>query len=397
MKILNKQYRNWLATLKNNIQQSKLQTALQVNTNMLLLYWYIGTQIEEKTTIEGWGAKIINQLSLDLQKAFPDLQGFSVRSLNYMRKFSVTYPDLLIVQQPAAQIKKTAKKTISKTHTAQKKSSDNQIVQQPAAQFGNKMYNLSNAELVSIPWGHHILLLDKINNEHERVWYIQKTIENNWSRAVLQYQIDTDLYQRQYKTKKTSNFHLTLPKLQSDLANEILKDPYKFDFLQLGEKITERELEQQLTDHIQEFLIELGAGFAFVGRQLKLKIGRKEYFIDLLFYHLRLRSFIVIDLKTQEFELEHTGKMNGYLNAINKQFRHKTDNPSIGIILCSSKDDVEVDFALNNINHPIGVSEYRFIKSLPKQFKDELPSAKQLQDAVKKFLRKKSSKKNNYL
>lgn len=392
MKIINKQYRNWLAELKNNIQQSKLKTSLQVNTNMLLLYWYIGKQLEEKIINEAWGAKIIDQLSVDLQKAFPDLQGFSVRSLVYMRKFATTYPELLITQQPVAQIKKTAKKIIAKRTSLQLKNTKNQIVQQPVAQFGNTIYNLSNAELVSIPWGHHTLLLDKPIDKDERLWYIKKAIENNWSRAVLQYQIDTDLYQRQYKTRKTSNFHLTLPKPQSDLANEILKDPYKFDFLQLGEKVTERELEQQLTDHIQEFLIELGAGFAFVGRQLKLKIGRKEYFIDLLFYHLRLRGFIVIDLKMNEFELEHTGKMNGYLNAINKQFRHKDDNPTIGIILCGSKDSVEVDFALKNINQPIGVSEYKFIKLLPKYIKDELPTAKQLQDEVKSFLRRTTSK-----
>jgi predicted nuclease of restriction endonuclease-like (RecB) superfamily len=230
--------------------------------------------------------------------------------------------------------------------------------------------------------------MDKIKDKEERLWYINKTIENNWSRVVLQYQIETDLYQRQHKTKKASNFHLTLPKPQADLANQVLKDPYVFRFLQIGEDVTERELEQQLIKHIQEFIVELGAGFAFVGRQVKFKIGRKEYFIDLLFYHLYLRCYVVIELKMEEFELAHTGQMNGYLNIVNKQLRHPQDGQSIGIILCGAKDSVEVDYALANINHPIGVSEYSFSKSLPKKLKDKLPSAKQLQDEVNRFLKK---------
>jgi predicted nuclease of restriction endonuclease-like (RecB) superfamily len=204
----------------------------------------------------------------------------------------------------------------------------------------------------------------------------------------LQYQIQTDLYLRQHKTKKVSNFHLTLPKPQADLANQILKDPYIFQMTQIGENITERELETHLVKHIQEFVMELGAGFAFVGRQVKLKAGRKDHFIDLLFYHLFLRCFVVIELKMDEFEFSHSGQLNGYLNMVNKQLRQEHDNPSIGIILCGAKDNVEVDYALTNINHPIGVSEYNFSKSLPKNLKDKLPSAKQLQNEVKNFLKK---------
>jgi predicted nuclease of restriction endonuclease-like (RecB) superfamily len=413
-----RKYQSWLAALKADISACKLQTALQVNSNMLILYWYIGRQIDEKIKQESWGSRIIEQLSADLQKTFPDLKGFSTRNLLYMQQFSVAYPDLLITQQPVAQLGKStksvkisitqqpvtqlgkstknAKASITQQPVAQlektSKSVKGSITQQPVAQLGEYLLNAANSDLVGIPWGHHTLLMDKVTLTDERIWYIQKTIENKWSRTVLQYQLQTDLYKRQHKTKKASNFHLTLPKVQSELANAILKDPYKFDFLSLGDKFTERELELQLVHHVQDFLIELGAGFAFVGRQYKLKAGRKEHYIDLLFYHLYLRSYVVIELKLGEFELEHTGQMNGYLNMVNAQLRQPHDNPTIGIILCSSKDTVEVDFALNNIAHPIGVSDYAFSKSLPRNLRDKLPGAKQLQDEVKRFWKSKKVK-----
>lgn len=386
-----KTYRPWLAELKLNIQQQKLRTSLQANAAMLSLYWYLGTQINDKIEKEGWGTKVIERLSTDLQKAFPDLQGFSERSLKYMRKFSQSHPDMLIVQQAAAQLKINKNINLNSSPGSSRKKTSVSIVQQPAAQFNKIDFYVSNPLLTSLPWGHHMLLLDKTSNTEECLWYIKKTIDNNWSRAVLQYQIETDLYQRQHKSTKLSNFHLTLPKPQGDLANQIFKDPYKFDFLQMGDKFTELELENELVNHIQEFLVELGAGFAFVGRQYKLKIGRKEHRVDLLFYHLHLRSFIAIDLKMEEFEFAHSGQMSGYLNIINKQLKHEHDNPSIGIILCGSKDAVEVDFALSNNPHPIGVSEYHYIKSLPKKLQGKIPGARELQNEVKKFLRKKSS------
>jgi len=388
MKAPVRKYNQWLGELKNDIHQSRLQTALQVNSGMLILYWYIGKQIIQKIEAEGWGAKIIEQLSVDLQKEFPDMKGFSVRNLLYMKQFAAVHDDLLITQQAAVLIKKSSKDLITQQAAALIKKDKNQMVQQPVVQFGNKTYYLSNALLVNIPWGQHMLLLDKINDNDERLWYINKTIENNWSRAVLQYQIETDLYLRQHKIKKASNFHLTLPKPQADLANQILKDPYIFRFPQMGGHVSERELEDHLIKHIQEFIMELDAGFAFAGRQVKFMTGKKEHFVDLLFYHLYLRSFVVIELKMDEFEMAHSGKMNGYLNMVNKQLRQPQDNPSIGIILCGAKDNVEVDYALTNINHPIGVSEYTFSKSLPKNLKNKLPSAKQLQDEVYRFLKK---------
>ncbi|TAD86580.1 MAG: DUF1016 domain-containing protein [Bacteroidetes bacterium] len=343
------QYLRWIKQLKQHIADKKLQTALQVNTGMLITYWYLGQQIFDKIDRQGWGAKVVEQLSADLQNAFPDKQGFSVRSLLYMKQFAIAYPELLITQQPAAQLQDI---------------SQNTFTQQPAAQFGKIKYYVSNALLVSIPWGHHQLLLDKLPDNEARFWYMEKCLQNNWSRTVLQYQLDTDLFARLVVKKKSNNFDRTLPKPQGELAMEIFKDPYKFSFLQLGNKVSELELEQSLIHHIQEFLIELGAGFACIGRQVKLKARRKEYFADLLFYHIYLRCFIVIDLKADEFEMEHAGKMNGYLNMVSKQYKQAQDNPTIGIILCGKKDDIEVDFALQGVQQRIWRKPVSLSKSI---------------------------------
>lgn len=303
-----------------------------------------------------------------------------------MRQFAEVYSSISIGQTLSAQlgeapliVKQNTKKQIGQLSLAQlNKDEEMQFGQTVSAQIqGNSLFKIS--------WSHHTLLLDKVEDLEERIWYIKQAIENGWSVRVLDYQISTNLYQRQHKKKKTNNFHLTLPKEQSDLANQILKDPYNFEFLQIGQDVSERELETQLTNHIQQFLLELGTGFAYVGRQFKLKLGRKEYFLDLLFYHLRLRSFIVIELKMGEFEPEFAGKMNAYLNALNKDYKNASDNPSIGIILCNSKDEIEVEYALQGLQHPIGVSEYKTMPSLPKNLRDKLPSVKQLKDAVKEF------------
>jgi predicted nuclease of restriction endonuclease-like (RecB) superfamily len=384
-----KQYKSWLTELKQNISNVRMQTSLQVNASMLMVYWYIGKQIQQKIDIEDWGAKIIDQLTEDLRLAFPDMSGFSRRNLSYMRRFAAEYPFPEFVQQPVAQIQGKEKRKASDSSQVSKKA----IVQQPVAQLENTVMSgalslekeFAQQAIAQIPWGHHTVLLDKVSDIDERLWYVNKTIENKWSRNVLLYQISSDLYHRQAKTKKTTNFHQTLPKEQSDLALQILKDPYKFEFLQLSQYATERELETELTNHIQHFLLELGAGFAYVGRQFKLKLGRKEYFLDLLFYHLQLRCFIIIDLKMGEFEPEFAGKMNAYLNVLNKEHKQIHDNPSIGIILCNSKDEIEVEYALQGLQHPIGVSEYKTMHTLPKELRDKLPSVRQLKEAVKEF------------
>lgn len=386
-------YKQWLKQLKAQIQQQQVKIGLQVNAGMLATYWYIGSQLNEKIEKAGWGARVIDFLSEDLQKAFPNKQGFSIRNLKYMRQFAVAYPNFLIGQQAVAQLENQKKQIQQEKPKTNKVNKSNQFGQQAVAQIAQVVEIADTAVLASIPWGHHVLLLNKIYEQNERIWYMQKTIENNWSRSVLQYQIDTNLYKRQVNKKKSSNFHLTLPKAQGELANQLLKDPFQFGFLQMGEKFSELELERELVKHIQEFLLELGAGFAFVGRQVKLKIGKKEHHTDLLFYHLVLRCYVIIDLKMDEFELSHAGQMNGYLNVINKNWKHPTDNPSIGIILCRDKDEIEVDFALQNIQQPIGVSEYEFTKALPRGLKGQLPSAKQLQSEVQKFLKQQSKNK----
>ncbi len=227
--------------------------------------------------------------------------------------------------------------------------------------------------------------MDKVEDTIQRLWYMQQTIINTWSRNVLVHMIETDLYKRQYKIKKLTNFKQTLPAPQSELAEAILKDPYHFDFLQLAGVLKEKDLEGQLIEHLAKFLLELGNGFAFVGRQVRIKVAQKEYFIDLLFYHLHLRSYVIIDLKMDEFIPEYAGKMNFYCNVINKQYRGNTDNPTVGIILCKSKNNIEVEFALSNMTQPIGVAAYKMMKSLPLKFRGKLPSAELLEKEIKKF------------
>jgi len=269
-----KDYNSFLSKLKEEIKTSQIKASISVNKEMILLYWRIGKEILSNQEKLGWGAKVIDQLSLDLKKSFPEMKGFSSRNLKYMRKFSQSYPDQKFVQQVAAQI----------------------------------------------PWFHNCILIDKIKNEEVRIWYINKTIENNWSRNVLVHQIESGLYELQGTA--INNFENTLPKPNSDLAKEILKDPYQFDFLTIDEKVRERELEKALIDNIRDFLLELGKGFAFVGNQYHLNVGDENYYIDLLFYHLQLRSFVVVELKQRAFKPEDAGKMNFYLSAVDELVSH---------------------------------------------------------------------------
>jgi len=274
---------------------------------------------------------VIDRLAQDLRREFPDMKGFSARNLKYMRAFAEAYPDKEFVQQPVAQI----------------------------------------------PWGHNVRTLDYVKDPAERIWYIRQTIEHGWSRNVLVHQIESGLYHR--KGKAITNFDRTLPAPQSDLAREVLKDPYVFDFLGLTEDIRERELERQLIARIRDFLLELGVGFAFVGSQVHLEVGGEDFYLDLLFYHLKLRCYVVIELKTGEFKPEYAGKMNFYLSAVDDLFRHPDDRPSIGIILCKSKNKVIVEYALRDTTKPIGVSSYRLTRALPEELKESLPSVEELE------------------
>ncbi len=326
-------YDEFLNSLKERIRQSQVRAALAVNQELVLLYWQIGQDILQRQSQEGWGAKVIEKLAKDLKAEFPEMKGFSARNLNYMRSFAKAYPDEPIVQQLAAKI----------------------------------------------PWFHNCVLLDKVKNYDERLWYIQQTIENGWSRAVLEYQIESKLYQRQGQA--ITNFDQALPQPQSDLAQQILKSPYNFDFLSLGKEAVERDLERALIAHMRDFLLELGVGFSFVGSQYPLEVGGQEFRIDLLFYHLKLRCFIVIDLKMGKFEPAFSGQINFYVNVVDDLLRHPDDQPTIGMVLCKSKENTVVEYALRGVNTPIGVSTHS-IEELPEQLQQSLPTVEQLQQEL---------------
>ncbi len=333
MQNIDKTYIEILNTLKQKIKTAQLKASLAVNAEMLILYWEIGKIILEKQKQEGWGAKIIDNLSHDLSTNFPEMKGFSTRNLKYMRKFAETYPDFKFVQVPLAQI----------------------------------------------TWYHNITILDKIKNKKERLWYANKTVEFGWSRNVLVLQIESQLYQRQAIADKTSNFKNTLPVPQSELAHNMLKDPYKFDFLGIGQESQEKEIENALVLHMKKFLLELGVGFAFVGQQYHLEVGEQDFYIDLLFYHLKLRCYVIIELKSKEFKPEYAGKLNFYLSAADDLLRHPDDKPSIGILLCKNKNNVIAEYALKDINKPIGISEYTLTQAIPENLKTNLPTIEELE------------------
>lgn len=330
----NNDYRLWLESLKTKILQSQIKAAISVNRELILLYWEIGKQIVEKQKAASWGSGFIEQLSQDLRKEFPDLTGFSKRNLEFCRQFYSFYNQEVPISK--------------------------QVVSQ----------------LGYIPWGHHIVIMQKIKQTSKALFYINQTIENNWSRSVLQMQIESNLFERQGKS--VNNFSLTLPQPQSDLANQLLKDPYNFSFLTLEKNVQELELENQLVKNITQFILELGKGFAYMGRQFEIRVNNKEYRLDLLFYHVKLKCYFVIELKTKEFEPEFIGKLNFYLSAIDSLIKDESDAPTIGMLLCKTKDNLNVEFALRDINKPIGVSEFTF-KELPVEIQKVLPTVEELE------------------
>jgi len=324
-------YGELLENLKSRIRTARVQAALAVNRELVLLYWDIGRSILERQQQEGWGAKVIERLADDLRREFPDMKGLSRANLFYMRAFAEAYPDREFVQQVAGQL----------------------------------------------PWFHNVTVLTKVKDPSERKWYLRACVEHGWSRAVLLHQIESKLYERQGKA--ITNFERTLPAPQSDLARSLLKDPYVFDFLSLGPEVQERDLERALLNHLRDFLLELGKGFAFVGKQYRLDVGGEEFSIDLLFYQLRLRCFVVIDLKIGEFKPEYAGKMNFYLSAVDDLLRHPDDRPSIGLILCKRQNRLVAEYAFRDMNKPMGVATYRLTEALPADLQEHLPSIEELQ------------------
>ena len=341
-----------LNLLKEKIRTAKMRAVLSANAHMLMTYWEIGHAILQQQDLEGWGTKVIDRLGADLRAEFPDIKGLSERNLKYMRAFAEAYPEF--VQQPVAQLQLSNNQEI-------------EIMQQAVAQ---------------LPWGHHTVILTKLKQKEERLFYIRKCIENNWSRNVLVSQIESNLVKR--VGGALNNFSVTLPAPQSDLANEVLKNPYVLDFIVSSEKMQERDLENALIAHIEKFMLELGKGFAFVGRQYLLKVEEDEYFIDLLFYNTHLHCYVVVELKIGEFKPEYAGKLNFYINAVDVQVKRTGDAPTIGILLCKTPNETVVKYALQNVSAPMGVSEYQLAQALPNQLKGEIPTVEELEAEIEK-------------
>jgi len=327
------EYAAVLSELKKRIQSERLRVTLTANSAMVLLYWDIGKVILDRQERQGWGAKVIDRLSHDLKTAFPDMSGFSPRNLKYMRKFAEAWPEREIVQGSLAQI----------------------------------------------TWYHNIALLEKVSEPETRLWYAHRTSEEGWSRNILTMQIESNLHKRQGKA--INNFDLSLPPAESDMAAQAFKDPYLFDFLGTADPRKEREVEQGLMDHIQRFLLELGAGFAFVGRQVLLEVGDSDFYLDLLFYHLKLRCYVVVELKAVPFDPGFVGQLNLYLSAVDDLMRHPDDMPTIGLLLCRSKDQLVAEYALRGFSSPMGVAQWetRLTETLPDDLKGSLPTIEELE------------------
>jgi predicted nuclease of restriction endonuclease-like (RecB) superfamily/predicted nucleotidyltransferase len=328
------EYRSWLGELKTRFRQVQLKAAVAVNTALLQFYWELGADMVARQQQYAWGQGFVAQLSADLMREFPEVKGFSERNLKYIRQWHLFWREAAIGQQPVAQ-------------------------------------------LSAIPWGHNLAILTKCKQHEEALYYVQNTIAYGWSRSVLVHQIESGLWQREGQAM--TNFAQTLPAVQSELAAQVLKDPYVFDFLSLTKEHSERELETGLVQHITQFLLELGAGFAFMGRQVPLQVGERDFFLDLLFYHARLHCYVVVELKTVDFEPEFAGKLNFYLKAVDEQLRREGDQPTIGLLLCKSKDRLVAEYALSDIQKPMGLSTYNLSHTLPEALRGQLPSIEQLE------------------
>jgi len=345
-------YAHVLSDLKNKILIARQQAVVSVNANLLSVYWEIGKTILNRQQQQGWGAKVIDRLSSDLKKEFPDMQGLSVRNIKYMRAFAESWPSFPFVQGPLAQIQKTVEK-------------DDKFMQAPLAQ---------------ISWYHHITLLEKLKNPDIREFYILKTIQNGWSRDVMAAQIASKLHLR--VGNAITNFKSTLPPVHSDLAHQTLKNPYLLDFLDLREDIKERDLERGLLEHLKQFLLELGRGFAYVGNQFNLTVEKDEFFLDLLFFNFHLNCFVVFELKIGDFQPEFAGKLNFYINCIDEQVKGKEHNPTIGVLLCKTSNQTVIKYSLKSIGTPIGVADYELRKTLPKKLAKQMPTIEELEEQL---------------
>ena len=388
------EYRQFIEDLKARVTAARISAARAVNRDLILLYWDIGRAIVEKQQTLGWGESVVEMVSADLRRAFPQINGFSPRNVWDMKRFYLAYADEAIWPQAVAKL------------PGWTKTDNTQILRQPVAEFGGgrrrsqPMANLSEVKVIEflqqlvaeIPWGHNLLILNKITDPTARLYYLNATARFGWSRNVLLNQIKAGAYERAVKEKKTHNFPLALPEYLVEQADEMLKSSYNLEFLGIRREVKERELEDRLISRLQAFLLELGYGFCFVGRQHRLTLGQKEYFVDLLFYHRFLKALVAFELKVGPFEPEYAGKMDFYLNLLNDKERAPGDELSIGIILCAEKDDVEVEYALTSKRNPIGVAVYRLQSKLPSELKGKLPTAHQLSEAIRAALPERGGK-----
>jgi predicted nuclease of restriction endonuclease-like (RecB) superfamily len=379
--LITPEYRQFIEDLKARVTSARISAAKAVNRDLILLYWDIGRGIVEKQQALGWGESVVDRVSRDLKEAFPATTGFSPRNLRDMKRFYLAYADEANWPQAVAKLPRWAR------------TGENEIWPQPVA-------NLTKVEAIGflpqlvaeIPWGHHRMILDKLTDPAARLYYLRATARFGWSRNILLNQIKAGAYERAVKEKKTHNFPLALPEYLVEQADEMLKSSYNLEFLGIHREVKERELEDRLISRLQEFLLELGYGFCFVGRQHRITLGQKEYFIDLLFYHRFLKALVAFELKVGPFEPEYAGKMDFYLNLLNDKERAPGDHPSIGIILCAEKDDVEVEYALTSKRNPIGVAVYKLQSKLPGELKGKLPTARQLSDVVRAALPERGAK-----
>ena len=360
----NRDFKSWVSQLKQDIRSAQIKAAIKVNTELLRLYWRMGADICEKQKSASWGDGWLKELSRELMTEFPDMKGFSHRNLQYIRQWYLFYnQENTILQQVVAQLEDVnVQQPVAKL--------DNDMRQQPVAQISEDVF-------FSVPWGHHLYIISQCKDVSRAVFYLKKTVENGWSRAVLLNYLDTNLYERQGKA--VNNFNRLLANPQSELAAQTLKDPYNFDFLTLDGEYRERELEHALTHNVTRFLLELGTGFAFVGSQVPLQVGEDTVYPDLLFYHLELRCYVVVELKVTKFKGEHLGQLGVYVSAVNHIKKKPTDNPTIGLLICKTKNNVMAQYALESTNQPIGISEYQLSKLMPEHIQSQLPTIEDIE------------------
>lgn len=390
--LLSHEYRLFITDLKSRIASAQLSAARAVSRELLLLYWDIGRGIVDRQKELGWGDAVVERLASDLRKAFPDIHGFSSSNVWRMRQIYFEYTSQDFLAQAVPELEKLQNAILAQAVPELEKPTGKLIVSQKVPSKNVQVLSRIDPEflaqavrelIAAVPWGHHIELLKKVKSPAARLYYLRATAQLGWSRAVLLNQIKARAYERARAEKKTHNFALALPEYFAEQAEEALKSRYNLEFLGIARPMKERELEDRLIERLQQFILELGYGFCFVGRQYRLALRKKEYFVDLLFYHRFLKSLVAFDLKVGAFEPEHAGKMDFYLNLLNEQERAPDDHPSIGIILCAEKDDVEVEFALKTKGNPIGVAEYKLQSKLPAKFRGKLPTAQQLVEAMR--------------